>query len=59
MTAQDLASAIAALGLTQADFAARLGRSPRAIRRWLSGKAPVPHWVVPIVNAMVDGLVVT
>lgn len=33
------------LGLSQADLARRLGRTPKAVSDWVTGKKPVPKYV--------------
>jgi transcriptional regulator with XRE-family HTH domain len=45
MTREELERAIASLGLTQSSLAARLDLSPRTLRRYVAGTAPIPRVV--------------
>ena len=51
MTPTDLRATIQRLGLTQAEVAALLGRSPQQLRKWLYGKHAIPHWVPMMLRA--------
>lgn len=52
MTPADLRSHLRALNLTQAAFAAMIGRNPRTVRSYLSGR----HVIPPVIELAVRGL---
>lgn len=45
MTGDEFRAFLNANGLTQAEFARRLGVSARGVRHWCSGDRPVPPWL--------------
>ena len=51
MTAAAFRSARKSLGLTQAELAARIGRSRREVGRWETGDQPVPVVVALLLAA--------
>ena len=51
MTNLELNRSLDMLRLTQADLAARLGVTPRTVRRWQVGEQPIPIWVHEVLKA--------
>jgi DNA-binding XRE family transcriptional regulator len=51
MTNLELNHCLEALSLTQADLAARLGVTPRTVRRWQAGEQPIPTWIAEVLGA--------
>jgi transcriptional regulator with XRE-family HTH domain len=51
VTGEELRRAIGALGMTQAAFADKMGVTPSAVYRWLSGQLPVPVYVESYLEA--------
>ena len=51
MTNFELNHSLDMLRLTQTDLAARLGVTPRTVRRWQAGEQPIPIWVREVLNA--------
>ena len=46
MTPADIKTIRTRLGLNQTDFAAFVGvKSRETVRRWETGKVPIPHWL--------------
>jgi len=52
MTGADLAAALAALGLTQQQFAERVGVERVTVNRWVNGARRVPAWLTLALDNM-------
>ncbi|HYJ44067.1 MAG TPA: helix-turn-helix domain-containing protein [Xanthobacteraceae bacterium] len=52
MTGADLAATLAALGLTQEQFAEHIHRSRCTVNRWCNGRQPVPAWLTLALDRM-------
>jgi len=51
MTPAQFREALARLSLTQAEAARRMGVTPAAVTRWLSGARPIPKYAVELLSA--------
>jgi len=52
MTGPDLTAALAELGMTQREFAARFGLLEGSVSRWITGKRAIPSWVPPAIELL-------
>lgn len=52
MTAPDLRAALRALGLTQREFAARIGVASNTVNRWVMGTIEVPPYAAYVVELL-------
>jgi len=54
MTGEELHKRLEALGLNHTHFAQRIGYTPRAVRYWVNGAAPVPPIVALVVELLTE-----
>jgi transcriptional regulator with XRE-family HTH domain len=52
MTAEQLRRALARLGISQREFARRLGVAPATVHRWIKGELPVPGYVAYVIKLL-------
>ena len=55
MTNDELSFAMDRIGMTSADLALIVRRTPRAVENWRAGHSPVPGGVAIVIEAMLRG----
>lgn len=54
MTPDELASALAELGWSQAELGRRLGMAPDTVSRWATGRVPMPVWLTAHMGLLLE-----
>ena len=57
MTPAELRIVMGQLGWSVADLSRIFGVTERGVYKWLSAAVPIPHYVVLLVQASLDGLI--